>query len=466
MSAGETARDSGLLKFGADRLPIYGRCETFEESALDAPVAIETSASGQSIVRLGYDLFAEVRLLLTRGQPAEHASIPTLDLHIALLRQLLVSHGVSCFEIPPVPAGHEFVACLTHDVDHPRLRDHFLDHTMFGFLYRALVGSVVAFVRQRKTLAQVARNFRAACSLPFVHLGLAKDFWNQFDRYREIEGHAKSTFFVIPEKGNPGEDANGRCRAKRAARYDLASLTSDLRRLLADGCEIAVHGIDAWRDASKGRNEREQLRPFSSAGEAGIRMHWLYFDQASPAKLEQAGYSYDSTFGYNETIGYRAGTGQVFRPLTVERLLELPMHLMDTAMFYPPYLDLSPAEAARAMDSLIDNAARFGGVLTINWHDRSLAPERQWDASYIELVEKLQRRGAWMPTAADAVAWFRQRRAAWIDEATGEIVAEKIDPRLPGLQLHKRHSAGFVDAADDLKSEPARREASFAENCA
>ena len=29
--------------------------------------------------------------------------------------------------------------------------------------------------------------------------------------------------------------------------------------------------------------------------------------------LEKAGFSYDSTVGYNETIGYRAGTAQVFK---------------------------------------------------------------------------------------------------------------------------------------------------------
>ena len=39
-------------------------------------------------------------------------------------------------------------------------------------------------------------------------------------------------------------------------------------------------------------------------------MHWLYFDQNSPKTLENAGANYDSTVGYNETVGYRAGTAQ------------------------------------------------------------------------------------------------------------------------------------------------------------
>ena len=68
---------------------------------------------------------------------------PTLDLHIAVLRDLIVASGAPLVEIPPVPEGYRFIACLTHDVDHPSIRQHRFDHTMFGFLYRAVVHSLV-----------------------------------------------------------------------------------------------------------------------------------------------------------------------------------------------------------------------------------------------------------------------------------------------------------------------------------
>ena len=54
-------------------------------------------------MRVGFDLFAEVEDLLRRGQPAKHAQIPTLDLQIALLRDLIVSHSIPLSEIPPFP---------------------------------------------------------------------------------------------------------------------------------------------------------------------------------------------------------------------------------------------------------------------------------------------------------------------------------------------------------------------------
>jgi hypothetical protein len=111
----------------------------------------------------------------------------------------------------------------------------------------------------------------------------------------------------------------------------------------------------------------------------GIRMHWLLQDEHTPRELEAAGYAYDSTSGYNDAIGYRAGTHQVFRPLGRERLMEMPMHIQDGAC--------SIAHQARAVgrgkpgaaaERVIANAELSGGVLTVLWHDRSLGPERHW----------------------------------------------------------------------------------------
>ena len=71
--------------------------------------------------------------------------------------------------------------------------------------------------------------------------------------------------------------------------------------------EIAVHGIDAWRDAEAGRLEMERISTVVGEALSGVRMHWLYRDESAFSKLEQAGYSYDSTGGYNDAVGYRMG---------------------------------------------------------------------------------------------------------------------------------------------------------------
>jgi hypothetical protein len=409
-----------FVSFHGEQIPIYGNCLLFDDQVkkvflckeTNSAAAILTASGSQAVVRLGFDLFHEVHHLLTKGQPAEVAGIPTLDLHVSLLRELIVSHGVTLVEIPPVPAGHRFIVSLTHDVDHPRVRQHLCDHTMFGFLYRAFIGSVIDFCRGRRSLRQVATNWKAAFSLPLVFAGIVKDFWNQLDGYLELEKDLTSTFFVIPTKGHAGVDFHGRINSKRASRYALADIADDLKKLLSAKREIAVHGIDAWHDSAKGRDERERVQKITGATETGVRMHWLYFDSQAPSALEKAGFSYDSTIGYNETIGYRAGTTQVFKHPEVDHLLELPLHIMDTALFYPSYRNLSDEQARAATLPLIENATSLGGVLTINWHDRSLGPERLWSDAYVSLLDELRVRTPWFATAAQTVAWFRKRRAA------------------------------------------------------
>jgi peptidoglycan/xylan/chitin deacetylase (PgdA/CDA1 family) len=438
-----------ILSFEGDRIPIYRNCSIL--SGPGRPIlrtqdgesaGLEFASMDRVCVRLGFDLFAEVEYLLEQGQPLKHARIPTLDLQIALLRELIVAHSISLLEIPPVPGGYKFIVCLTHDLDHPGIRNHQWDHTIFGFLYRALFGSIVGFFRGQRSLRQVATNWKAAFSLPFVYLGYAKDFWKTIRRYREMEGDAPSTFFLIPQRNDPGRRANGPAPKRRAAQYGMDELGDDIKALFSEGCEVGLHGIDAWRDPVSARAELEAVRALGSGSEVGVRIHWLYFENDSPALLEKAGFSYDSTVGYNETIGFRAGTFQAFKPLDVDRLLELPMHIMDTALFFPAYLNLPAKEASVMINQMVDQAARFGGALTVNWHDRSIAPERLWDRPYIELLEYLKDKGAWFATCAEAVSWFRKRRSAVLEQAKGvpiKVTLASANDGQPALRVRLHH---------------------------
>jgi hypothetical protein len=397
-----------------------------------------------------------VRFLLTVGQPVRNAGIPTLDGHISWLRDWINLSGIPSVEIPPVPDGHNLIACLTHDIDHPAMRNHWCDHTMFGFLYRSTIGTWLNVCCGRKPVKSLWRNWGAACLLPFVHLGLVRDFWSAFDRYLEIEAGHGSTFFVIPRRGYAGRTTNGAGPAMRASCYDVDEILPQLRKIISTGSEVGVHGLDAWLDVDEGRKERQRVAQAVSATEVGVRMHWLYFDENSPAVLEQAGFTYDSTVGYCETVGYRAGTAQAYRPPGVMQLLELPLHVMDTALFYPSYLNLGPEEAERMVWALVNDVQRIGGALTINWHDRSIAPERLWDDFYLRLLSELKSRGAWLPTAAQAVAWFRKRRSAAVESSWSEGGALRVRGRLdtvdtlPSLKIriHKPRAQSLAEPID------------------
>jgi hypothetical protein len=441
----------GWVEVHDHRIPVYGPIAIFKRAQDQVaglvgspdPAAFRISSDGQQIIRIGYDLFDEVAFLLKDGQPADRALVPTLDLHIAILRRFILEAGIPVLEVPPVPAGFKFISCLTHDIDFLKLRQHKFDHSMWGFLYRATAGSVADVAKGRISLRTFFRNLSAAAKLPLVHLGVCEDFWMPFGKYLEVEDGRPSTFFVIPFKNRAGKGMNGSTSSRRATRYDIDDMAEWPDTLLANGCEVAVHGIEAWNDIEAGKEELNRIRSRTSSGETGVRMHWLYFSAESPEKLERAGFSYDSTCGYNDAVGYRAGTSQVFKPLGVNALLELPLHIQDTALFYSGRMHLRETEAWRLCMEILQNCGRHGGVATVLWHDRSLVPERSWDAFYRRLLKQLDSEGTWFASAKDVVGWFRKRRSVRFREVirAGTRVTVRLDlSGSPGPACFLRYS--------------------------
>lgn len=462
-----SCRSGGMASYKGSRFPIYGDVVTFldedqdflREEQFRQPAGVREHSCGTNLARVGYDLFRELRTLLAGSQPPEHADIPTVELHITLLRDLIVESNLPLVEIPPIPERYAFIACLTHDVDHPSIRLHRWDHTAFGFLYRAVIGSIRGVLNGRASLQHLLVNWIAAAKLPFIYLGLARDFWLEFDRYLAIERDADSTFFVLPFKGRPGKTVSGVAPRIRTSAYAAEDIAERIQTFVAARREIGLHGIDAWIDSAKGQEEKAHIENVAGTKIGGVRMHWLYFNEGSPATLEQAGFTYDSTVGYNETVGYRAGTTQVYKPIMASRILELPLHVMDTALFYPDYLNLSAAEAEKRVGSIIDTVCQFGGVLTINWHDRSIAPERLWGQFYVLLIDKLKERGGWCTSAEKTVAWFQARRSVSFRrsgqgvEVTVPDILRDSDPSIPGLRVRVHHSTATPELGPKAHSD-------------
>jgi len=437
---GQTKRGGTLLRYGGTRVPIYGSVLVFDKAVDGTPFleangaasGIKVESEQGTVLRVGYDLFEEIESLLSSGQPIENAHFPTLDLHIAMLRDWILEVGVTFVEIPPAPAGKQFIVSLTHDIDFIGIRDHKFDHTMWGFLYRSSVVALHDFFRGRISFGRMVKIWRAAASLPLVYLGWAKDFWIPFDWYLEVEKNLPATYFFIPFKNRAGDKVSTCHAERRATRYDVSDLGDWTKRLQDAGCELGLHGIDAWHSVERGRTESERIAGVSRGGGMGIRMHWLLRDENTYRVLEESGFTYDSTDGYNETIGYRAGTTQVFRPLGRQTLLELPMHIQDGALFYANRLDLSEDEAWKRCADMIDDAKKSGGVLTLLWHDRSHGPERFWGDFYERLVGKLRTMNVWFGSARQVVEWFRKRREVAFERNPSDGGTVQIKLRGPG----------------------------------
>ena len=435
--------EKAILEYSGEYFPIYGKFVTFDqkgESLLKVQATSETAGikiggNGNRVFRIGFDLFNEIKFLLSQGQPSAYAHIPTLEIHISFLRECIVNSGIPLVEIPPTPAGCDFIACLTHDVDFVGIRRHLFDHTFFGFLYRALLGSLIGAIRGRTSWVKLLKNWGAVAFLPAVYCGVARDFWIDFDRYIALEKGLGSTFFLIPFKKIAGRPMAGKNGRKRASQYDIGDMRKEVEKLTSLGCEVGVHGIDAWCDPDRGCEELKRISCETKESNMGIRMHWLYYGERSAEILEEAGFCYDSSSGYNDEVGFRAGTTQVFRPPGAKKLLELPMHIQDTALFYPRRMGLTEREAMLLADRLLEQMKIFGGVLTINWHDRSLSPERLWDDFYRRLLNKLKGQKIWFGTGLQVVKWFEKRRSANFEEVSFKANQVKLRLRCASDRL-------------------------------
>ena len=468
-----------LLEAGGLQVPLYTGAATLTGGATvlgrsassDAALIVERLTVSSRTIRCGYSLFSEVGFLLSAGQPRERAGTPTLDLHIALMRRWIVETGIALWEIPPVPAGYRFLACLTHDVDFLGIRRHGLDRTLAGFLFRASVGSLHGLFRGRRTLGQLLRNWAALLSLPLVYARVLPDFWLPFDRYADMDGEFRSTFFVVPFRGRPGRGPDGHGDPLRGVPYAAKETGPWLPRLRSLGFEVGVHGIDAWNNLAAATDELGTVAGLTGEAALGVRMHWLYFDEGSFATLDKAGFLYDASIGYNDAIGFRAGTTQVFRPLPAERLLELPLHIQDTALFFPGRMNCTQREALGLCERILTWTQDLGGVCTILWHERSLVPERQWDGAYRWVLAYLRRRDVYVAPAREVVSWFSARRS--VDLRDAGIDVERLLPladqgpaasALPALTLRvysgcpdvgDAGAVGFTDipvAADSLRA--------------
>ena len=147
---------------------------------------------------------------------------------------------------------------------------------------------------------------------------------------------------------------------------------------------------------------------------------------------------YDSTIGYNETVGYRAGTSQAYKPLQSTRLIELPLHIMDTALFFPAHLDLSTREASKLV--AVSLTTRFGleAVSQSTGMTEASHPKDAGVISTLDVVDETQEQRCLVRNRRDTVAWFRKRRSATFERPDGDSetvlrTALEEAPKLPGL---------------------------------
>ncbi len=167
--------------------------------------------------------------------------------------------------------------------------------------------------------------------------------------------------------------------------YPLERVHGVMRAARARGHEIGLHpSYGTYRDAA--RLEAELGRLQAACASVGVeqaswggRQHFLQWSAPVTWQLwEDAGLSYDSTVGWSEAAGFRAGVCYEYPVFNLEtrRMLQLrerPLIAMDTT--FVQHLDLGDGALA-AMVALKETCRKYDGDFVLLWHNNRLQTSR------------------------------------------------------------------------------------------
>lgn len=319
-------------------------------------------------------------------------------------------------ELEPLwPGGRAFAVCLTHDVD--LLSRASTPRQALRSIRTSLAGGggsprerVVRLARPGVRAARAAYNGIAAAP--------AAETLERCVALEREHGITASYFFTV----YPGADGH-----RYDCTYDFADpvrfrgervrIGDVLRTLDGEGFDVGLHG--SYNSAlAPGLLAREKAALEAAAGFAvsTTRQHFVHWDVRTTPRLQAAaGFSADSTLGFNRNLGFRAGTSLPFRLFDLERdaeldLLEVPLLVHDGALLRPDALELDVELARETLRLFVDRVAEVGGVATLIFHPNNL--ERD---DYLELfrtaIDYGVERGAWFASLRDVDRWWREREA-------------------------------------------------------
>jgi Family of unknown function (DUF7033) len=166
-----------------------------------------------------------------------------------------------------------------------------------------------------------------------------------------------------------------------------------IQSLGESGVELGVHpGYHTYRSPEELGKEVERLKKIFGKGKLGGRQHYLRWHPESWVDWETCGLSYDSSVGFAEAPGFRAGTAIPYRPWIIQKnreanLLEIPLILMDGTLGV--YMQVLPERGYEIAAKIILRCELVGGVFTFLWHNSALLDPRYGDL-YQRLLKKLE----------------------------------------------------------------------------
>ena len=283
------------------------------------------------------------------------------------------------------PENKKFAVCLTHDVDeiYPPL-----SHTLLSSLHCMKNSDF------KKLKNQLFWKYKGKEYSPYWNF---KEIMNLEEKYG-----AKSTFYFLATD-----------KDIRRFRYNIEDLENELGIIVDKGWEVGLHGgYYAYNDLEEMETEKERLEKVLGKAVIGYRNHYLRFKVPDTWELlAKVGFKYDTTFGYEDTVGFRNGMCHPFKPFNLNGnkeidILEIPLIIMDGALFGSVK---SFEEAWVITRRLIDTVEKYKGVITLLWHsnDFNCAFRDGWIRFSEKILKYCYDKNAWMTSGEDIWRWWK-----------------------------------------------------------
>jgi len=354
---------------------------------------------------------------------------PGVSLHFNLIenavRYVYRKIGVPLLSIPRWPASSPLTLFLSHDVDVVR------KWTFRRSVYEIVMGlrSLLRFDRRPllKTMSSIMDALKG------------RDPYWMFDEllFMENGNGFKSTWFFAPFGGEFDVREND---FDPVYRRKASEITSMIRRILENGCEVALHGTRrGFLEADELKKQMESFEHRLGFRLLGVRHHYLMFRHGVTFEAEStAGLLYDTTLGLSDRVGFRNGMASPFFPYPHDHaagsIVEIPLNFMDTVFVNN---ESDPELLKRRITEAYLYVKAAGGLFSVLIHPGNMDPMEIPELSkfYHSLLSRFRMDGARSMTGVELAGWWTERekvlraleygRDAW--RLRGVAVPEEMD---------------------------------------
>jgi peptidoglycan/xylan/chitin deacetylase (PgdA/CDA1 family) len=338
----------------------------------------------------GIDIFASSFFMLTRWEeyvnktrdnherfPASESLAfkfgflgrPVVNEYVELLWQMLKELG---FDEPR--RERSFSVLPTHDVDSTYY------WTSWRFILKTLAGDILKRKSLRLFWGHLYKNLR-------ILISIEKDPFDTFNELMSLSrSHNLKSYFFFMCGGNSRFDNAYDLNSSRTARL--------IRKISKAGHEIGIHpSYNTFRDPDRFEAEIRRLEGVSGRSVTFGRHHVLRYDVSSTPRIwDSQSMAWDSTLGYAEHNGFRAGVCyefSMFDFLSGSKLTlkQKPLLFMEVTDF--KYRKLSLEQSVENTLALLKRVQRYHGEFVFLWHNSNIDTDewqKRFRALYLPII--------------------------------------------------------------------------------